>query len=319
MPSAVFRVVPVVLGGLLIGLPAVAQDFQGITLDGERATIVPVWPGDVPGEDGSVGPMKLQPLRESEENPIYRLTDVGKPELAIYRPEEEKANGTCVLVCPGGGYHILAYNHEGTEVADWLNSLGVTAAVLKYRVPRRKDRPAHEAPLQDAQRAIRWLRFHAEDYGIAPDRIGILGFSAGGHLTVMAATAHDEPAYEAIDEVDRASCRPDFAIPIYPAYLLADAEDEEPFEALAEEITVDETTPPMFLSVTDDDKDRGAGAARMYLELKKVGVPAELHIFAEGGHGYGMRPNRGPAAHWNERCADWLKVRGWLDPPEEKE
>jgi acetyl esterase/lipase len=304
-----------VLFGALVALPAAGQDFQGIDLDSDRATIVSLWPGDVPGEDGSIGPMKLQPLRESEENPIYRLTDVGKPELAIYRPEKEKSNGTCVLVCPGGGYHILAYNHEGTEVAQWLNSLGVTAAVLKYRVPRRKDRPAHEAPLQDAQRAIRWLRSHAKDYGIEPDRIGILGFSAGGHLTVMAATSDDQPAYSAIDAVDQWSCRPDFAIPIYPAYLLADKKGEERFESLNEEITIDESTPPMFLSVTDDDKDRGAGAARLYLELKKKGVPAEVHVFAEGGHGYGMRAGRGPAARWNERCADWLKIRGLLDAP----
>lgn len=264
-----------------------------------------LWPGDVPGEASD----EDKPETSKDDGRVLRITYVGQPSLTVYRAPEDKANGCAVVICPGGGYHILAWNLEGTEIAEWLNSIGVTAVLLKYRVPRRdKDQP-HVAPLQDAQRAIRLTRENAEAWGIDTERIGVLGFSAGGHLTVMTGTHWDQPAYEKVDDADDWSCRPDFLVPIYAAYL---GDKEDPY-TLSPLVRVTDKTPPTFMAVTLDDKHRGAHAALLLVELKKAGVPAELHVFTAGGHGYGLRPSDNPVCTWPKRCEEWMRAVGLLE------
>jgi acetyl esterase/lipase len=265
-----------------------------------------VWPGAVPGETTEIG--EETAVASGSPKPITRVSNVSQPTIALYRAPADKANGCAVVICPGGGYSILAYDLEGTEVAQWLNSIGVTAVLLKYRVPRRdKDQP-HTAPLQDAQRAIRLTRQNAKDWGIDSERIGVLGFSAGGHLTVMTGTHWDESTYDAIDEADRLSCRPDFLIPIYPAYL---GDRENPAQ-LSPLVRVNEQTPPTFIAITQDDKDRAIYAALLLVALKKANVPAELHIYSQGGHGYGLRASDNPVSSWPKRCEDWMRISGLL-------
>lgn len=267
-----------------------------------------LWPGEVPGE-ADFQPQAGKPAPPRNDG-ITRLGLVTEPTMTVLRAPADKANGAAVLVCPGGGYHILAWDLEGTEIAAWLNSLGVTAAVLKYRVPRRDKEVPHTAPLQDAQRALRLVRQNAAQWNVDPQRIGVLGFSAGGHLTVMTGTHWDEPTYPKQDAADELSCRPDFLIPIYPAYL-ADEKQPGPLSPL---VRVTKETPPTFIAVTHDDALRGLNAAQFYIELKKANVPAELHIYTKGGHGYGLRPSDNPVSSWPQRCADWLRTQGWLAP-----
>jgi len=270
----------------------------------EKPLTLTVWPGAVPGEKGDVGEEKLQePRREAKA--IKRLTNVTKPTITVYRPDKEKNTGAAVLICPGGGYHILAWDLEGTEVAEWLNSIGVTGIVLKYRVPRRKDREKHDAPLQDAQRAMSLVRKHASDWGIDANRIGILGFSAGGHLSAPASTNYDKRHYDSFDEIDRISCRPDFAVLVYPAYL-GDS------KGLLPEIRVTSESPQTFFAHAGDDRISSENSIAMYLALKKAKVPAELHVYASGGHGFGMRPSEHPASSWPKSCERWMKSRGLL-------
>ena len=263
-----------------------------------------VWPDTVPGEKGDIGEEQFQPPSDTGK-PIKRLTNVTKPTITVYRPANEKDTGAAVIICPGGGYNILAWDLEGTEVAEWLNSIGVTGFVLKYRVPRRKDREKHDAPLQDAQRAMSLVRKHADEWGIDSKRIGILGFSAGGHLSVAASTNFDKRHYDSIDGLDSVSCRPDFAILVYPAYLIRD-------DGLAPEIRVTTETPQMFFAHASDDRHSSENSIAMYLALKRAKVPAELHIYASGGHGFGLRPSKHPASTWPQRCEQWLRSRGLL-------
>ena len=229
-----------------------------------------------------------------------------KPTITVYRPKKEQDTGAATLICPGGGYNILAWDLEGTEVADWLNTIGVTGIVLKYRVPRRPGREKHDAPLQDAQRAMSLVRKHADQWGIDANRIGILGFSAGGHLSAATSTNFDKRSYDAVDKVDSVSCRPDFAVLIYPAYLM-DGDKMSP------EIRVTEKTPQTFFAHASDDGISSENSITMYLALKKAKVPAELHIYASGGHGFGLRPTEHPASTWPKRCEQWLRSRGLLE------
>lgn len=278
----------------------------GGTLVAEEQTVRKLWPETAPGETGKVGPERVMPDQGAKK--VTRLTDVAVPTITLYRPAPDKANGCAVVICPGGGYSILAWDLEGTEIAEWLNSIGVTGVLLKYRVPRRDPNSPYKAPLQDAQRAIRLTRQQAKTWGIDPGRIGILGFSAGGNLTVMAGTHWDEITYERVDAADSLSCRPDFMVPIYPAYLF----DKNDKTRLSPLVKVNKETPPAFIAVTNDDKDRGAYAALLYVALKRVGVPAELHVFLKGGHGYGLRPSADAVSSWPTLCAQWLKAMGLL-------
>jgi acetyl esterase/lipase len=272
----------------------------------EPSVTLRLWKGIAPGETGEIGAEELLPPRQGK--PVQRLSNVTVPTISLYKPPVDKATGAAVLVCPGGGYNILAMDLEGTEVADWLNSIGVTAILLKYRVPRRQNLPKHQAPLQDAQRAMSLVRAHAEKWGIDPQRIGILGFSAGGHLSAAASTNFDRRHYEPIDEHDKLSCRPDFAVLVYPAYLLDGA-------SLSDEIRVSKKTPPTFLVHAGNDRISSENSAHFYLSLKQAGVAGELHIYASGGHGFGLRPTEFACSNWPKRCEAWLRARGLLEKP----
>jgi len=268
-----------------------------------------VWPDGAPGETGEIGP---ETATTTGEPPVTRITNVTEPTLGLYPAPADKANGCAVVICPGGGYNILAYDKEGIEVAEWLNTLGVTAVVLKYRVPRRDPNEPHAAPLQDVQRAMRLVRQNAEDWSIDPNRLGVLGFSAGGHLTVMAGTQWDRMTYDPIDDADELSCRPDFLIPIYPAYLNGPEADGQ----LSELVRVTDQTPPTFIAITQDDSNRAIYAALFFVALKEAGVTTELHIYSQGGHGYGLRPSENPVSTWPDRCADWMRLSGLLEKKE---
>ncbi len=271
----------------------------------DEPLILDVWPGDVPGEKGDIGPERFQPAGDPARRQVQRLENVSHPTITVSKPPADKDTGATVVVCPGGGYGILAWDLEGTEVVEWLNSIGVTGILLKYRVPRRADQPKHLAPLQDAQRAVRLVRSRAKEWGIDPERVGILGFSAGGHLSAAASTNFDQRQYEAIDPVDQFSCRPDFAILIYPAYLTEG-------DGLAPEIRVTGKTPPTFFAHAGDDPISPENSIAMYLALKEAKVPAELHVYAGGGHGFGLRKSEFPCSTWPARCESWLRTQGWL-------
>ncbi|MFO0908026.1 MAG: alpha/beta hydrolase [Isosphaeraceae bacterium] len=294
-------------GWLAASCPLVARA-QGAAETLKPSETLDVWPGEVPGETRPVGAEKLVPAKK-DARCQEMLTNVSKPSIAVYRPTKAKDTGAAVIVSPGGGYAILAMDLEGREVAEWLNSIGVTAIVLKYRVPRRPDTSKVDPPLvalMDAQRAVSLVRSKAKAWGIDPNRIGVLGFSAGGHLTAWTATNGDRRAYEESDAVDRVSCRPDFAILIYPAYL----QSKEDPDKLAPEIRVSSSTPPCFFAHAHNDPINPEGSAVMYLAMKRANVPAELHIYKSGGHGFGLRPEGTPCSTWPARCAEWLKDRG---------
>ena len=239
--------------------------------------------------------------------PLIRLGNVSHPTLTIYRAPARKNTGAAILVCPGGGYNILALDLEGTEVCAWLNSIGVNAALLKYRVPKRAGQDRHVAPLQDAQRAFGMLRQRAPEFGIDPRRIGVLGFSAGGHL---AAALCSQPArtYLLVDDADRTDPRPNFSILIYPAYLTV----KENGDAPPAEIKITTNTPPAFLAMTQDDPVRVENAIFYTRALQRAGVPVELHLYPKGGHGYGLRRTADTVTTWPDRAADWMRGGGWL-------
>jgi acetyl esterase/lipase len=283
-----------------------ATFFLCSVLHGADQPVVDVWPGRVPGETKEIGPEEFRAPRDKEKTDVKRLSNVSKPTLTIFQPAAEKRNGAAVIVCPGGGYNILAWDLEGTEVAEWLNSIGVTAFVLKYRVPRRENDPNHEAPLMDGQRAVSLVRSKASEYGLDPGRIGMLGFSAGGHLTVATCVRYEQRQYDKQDTVDEVSCRPDFGVVIYPGLVIDNAGKLRP------ELQPSEKTPPMFFAQAIDDRVKAENAIVMALALKAVNVPAELHIYDAGGHGFGLRKSEFPCHTWPARCAEWMERRGLL-------
>jgi acetyl esterase/lipase len=269
-----------------------------------------LWPGTPPAEFGKVGEEKAE-----TKDGITRVSNVTKPTITVYRPAPEKDTGASIVICPGGGYYILATSHEGDDVARWLNTIGVTGIVLKYRIPRRQG-TANDAPppqaLMDAQRAMGLVRSKAADLGIDPKRIGLLGFSAGGHLAAWASTNFEKRAYEPVDEADKVDCRPDFTVLIYPAYLLKGKGYVGP--DLADEIQVSAQTPPTFLAHAGNDPVTVESSVRYHLALKRANVPSELHVYSSGGHGFGMNPIKKPIAEWPNRLEEWMKSRGLLKP-----
>jgi acetyl esterase/lipase len=286
-------------------------------LGADSPLVVEIWPGKVPDENGGIGAEKflMSPALERKQVevtvPTRMISNVTKPTLTIYRPAKDKDTGTAVLICPGGGYWNLYWELEGEEVAAWLNSLGVTGIILKYRVPRRPDEikgePARR-PLQDAQRAVRLVRSKAREWGINPKGIGMAGFSAGGHLAVATATSFDQRTYEPVDDTDKISGRPDFAIGVYSGYLKAKDKDE-----IAPGLRIPEGTPPIFLAHGGDDiVSPPEHSVVMYLALKRAGVPAELHIYASATHDFGVRASDHPYATWTDSCAKWLRHQGLL-------
>ena len=273
---------------------------------------LPLWPGTPPGENGGLGPEK-DTTKPTDSliagKPVVRLGPVSSPSMTLYRAPQDKNTGATVVVFPGGGYTILAMDLEGTEVCQWLNSLGVNCALVKYRVPVRAGLPRHGPPLQDAQRAVGMVRYRAAVWGLDPKRIGVLGFSAGGHLAAALSTNFDARAYDAVDDADKVSCRPDFTLLIYPAYLTAKS-DQGP--TLAPELKVTAHTPPSFLIQAEDDSVGVENSLVYYAALRAARVPAEAHLFAIGGHGYGLRSTPQPITGWPHLAEAWLRALGVL-------
>ena len=303
-----------------LGISAQTGELRSVTTMEPRAAVVlELWTGRAPDEVGDIGPerVRLSPRLDRKHvevtEPTRLITDVTRPSITIYRPPRDQDCHTAVLICPGGGYWDLYWQLEGEEVATWLNSLGATGIILKYRVPRRPDdvksEPARR-PLQDAQRAMSLVRSKAKEWGIDPERIGIIGFSAGGHLAIATATSFDKRTYGAQDAIDQVSCRPDFAILAYPGYLKVKDKDE-----LAPGLHVPPRTPPVFLVHGDQDIiSPPQHSVVMYLALKQAGIPAELHIYAGCAHDFGVRTNDHPCSAWTEACANWLRHQGFLNP-----
>lgn len=299
---------------------ALSAALVGTKLLAAEPLVVDLWPGKAPEETTEIGPERTRPSPVLDRKQVEvtesttLLTDVSKPSITIHRPPASRDTGAAVLICPGGGYWNLYWQLEGQEVAEWLNSIGVTGIILKYRVPRRPDEPKGESarrPLQDAQRAIRVVRHRAAGWGIDPQRIGIVGFSAGGHLAIASATSFDQRTYPAVDELDQIDCRPNFAIPVYSGYLKAKDKDE-----LAPGLRVPNGTPPVFLVHGGEDLiSPPEHSVHMYLALKRAGVSAELHVYANTAHDFGVRPGDRPYAKWTALCADWLRDQGFLGRP----
>jgi acetyl esterase/lipase len=302
-PLAQFVSITILIAGLT------SQVAAQPTADSPKPIVL--WPKGAPGEKGDIGE-EHDTTKPTEGlvagKRVIRLGNVSNPTIAIYRPPADKDTGAAIIVCPGGAYRILAMDLEGTEVCEWLNTIGVTGVLLKYRVPSRAGLEKHAAALQDAQRALSYVRFHAAEWSIATNRIGILGFSAGGHLSAAASTAFGQRTYETVDEADAASCRPDFALLIYPAYLAI----KEQGEKIAPELTITDKTPPTVLVQTEDDGVRMENSLFYYLALKQAHVPAEMHLYADGGHGYGLRHSEHAVSHWPARAEEWLRGRGIL-------
>ena len=294
------RVATGVLLAMLLSLSSVSYSAEPIVVD--------LWPAGVPGfqvEGGTERDTSGPDSRPVAGRSVIRLGDVSKPQIHVYQPPAQKRNGASVVICPGGGFNILAWDLEGTEVAEWLNSIGVTAVVLKYRVPTAKADPKWLPPVQDAQRAISLVRARADEWQLDPQRVGLLGFSAGGNTAAMTGVSSDR-RYESSDAADQASWRPDFLVLVYPAYLVDESGE------LRSEVTVSKETPPTFLAHAYDDPVTPKSSVEFFLALKNAGVPAELHVYDTGGHGYGLRKTEQPVTTWNERCAEWMASRGLL-------
>ena len=272
--------------------------------------VVALWPGETPGDVGIKGQENSRIHPSPLVGPTKLITNVTKPTLTIYPPAKDKNTGTAMLICPGGGYWDLYWELEGEEVAAWLNSIGVTGVILKYRVPRRPGDVRGEpplGPLLDAQRAVSLVRSRAAEWGIDPKRIGMVGFSAGGHLALATATNFEQRRYVAIDAIDQVSCRPDFAVLCYSGYLKAKDKDE-----IAPGIHIPANTPPILLTHANDDSEKVGGSnaehrAFMYIALKRAGVPVELHIYASGNHDFGVRQNEKLPSSWPQLCVNWLR------------
>jgi len=271
---------------------------------------VPLFPKGIPGGKRELGPEADTTSAKDAlvgGRAVIRTGNVSEPSMAFYPAPSLSSTGATVIVFPGGGYRILALDLEGTEIAEWLNSIGVNAAVVKYRVPEPENLPRYQQPLQDAQRAISYVRSRAQEWHLDPQRIGVLGFSAGGHLAAMASTSFDKRTYEAQDKADEFSCRPDFAILIYPGYLATG----DKLDTLAPELTVKADTSPTFLVQTEDDPVHVENSLVYFRALKDAKVQAEMHLFSVGGHGYGMRPDAAkPVTEWPKLAEAWMKSRG---------
>ncbi len=301
----------VVFGGLSAQTPA-WQPSPGHTQ-------IPIWPGAVPDAQPVAGPEDLTTVAAASPvagRPWVYVGRVSRPTMTVYAPME-KNTGAAVVVFPGGGYQILAIDLEGTEVCDWLTSMGITCVLLKYRVPGEslypKSGPYPDSPmaLEDAQRTVGLVRFHAAEWHIDPHKIGVLGFSAGGHMVAAVSTHFGHRLYPAVDGADRESCRPDFAVAIYPGHLsLADNSF-----GLNPDIAVHITrqTPPTFLLQNEDDHvDRVEDSLSYYAALKKAGVPVEMHLYAQGGHAFGLRRTKLPVTRWPLLVETWLGTIGMI-------
>lgn len=276
--------------------PVMAQDGQ-----------ILLFPKGAPGESAKLIEKADREGGHTGGAPVLRITGVSEPTITVYTPSEELANGSAIIVCPGGGYNILAYDLEGDEVCQWLNDLGITAVLLKYRVPRREGLQKHEAPLQDAQRAVSYVRSKAKELNINEHKIGIMGFSAGAHLSAVLCNNFAERTYTAFDAIDKVSCRPDFCLLLYPAYL-----DAENFK-VAPEVAPTPHTPQTMIIQTEDDKSYINSSLFYYYALKEAGVSAHMHLYSKGGHGYGLRDTGEFVNEWPDRAEDWFREIGLFE------
>ncbi len=290
---------------LFVCVPLSAQEFK-----------IPIWPSGVPNQLASA------PEEQREPRDIMWITNVTTPDIEVYLPTERSATGQAVLICPGGGYQGLAYNWEGTDIARWLNSKGIAGIVLKYRLPSEEAQPKpYLAPLQDAKQAIRTVRANATDWNINPEKIGVMGFSAGGHLASTLGTLYHHPESDISNELSNISARPDFLVLIYPVIsfmddighqgsrnnLIGENPSTEMIQAFSNELNVTEDTPPTFLLHSRDDKSVPVlNSVRFYQSLNKHQVPVEMHLYPHGGHGYALGLDQGHLKLWPELLAQWL-------------
>jgi acetyl esterase/lipase len=279
-----------------------------LTASAAEPVVLNLWPGKPPGEAKELPP-EADTTKDTDRliagRRIIKLGNVSTPQLAVYRAPKEMDTGASVIICPGGGHNILAYDLEGTEVAQWLNGVGVTGILLKYRVPFRDPNDRAHAAVQDGQRAVSLVRFKAAEWGLDPKRIGMLGFSAGGQVAGLVSLG-EKREYEAVDDTDRISSRPDFAVLIYPGGFL-----ERDAPRLLESVKVTKAAPPMFFVHAFDDNVSALNSLLVAAELKKAGVSAEVHVYSIGGHGYGLRHVDGqPVTDWPKACEAWLKASG---------
>jgi acetyl esterase/lipase len=286
-----------------IATPALAQ------------TTVPLWPGTPPGGPNvTAGQQEHDTTTPADDliagKRVARIGFVSQPTLTFYPAPNGKNTGATIVVFPGGAYRIIAYDLEGTEVCEWLNGIGVNCALVKYRVPNAGPFPKYTQDLADAQRAVRMVRQRANQWQLDPNRVGVLGFSAGGHLLAVLGAHASDAIYPAIDDADKLSARPDFTLLIYPGYL---DQEVNPL-AVRPDVKPVALTPPSFLIQAEDDPVKVENALSYYEALKQAKVTAEMHLFANGGHGYGLRPTKLPITHWPELAATWLHTLGITTP-----
>lgn len=292
------RLISILLAGLVLVFMNFESDaYPNKTVDLPEPLIWNIWPIQAPGNAKDLSPEYDTTKPDGEliaGKRVIRITNVSVPQIAIYKPEASIDTKTAVIIAPGGGHYILAYDLEGTEIAEWLTQLGITAIILKYRVPGQNWNPDKRwlAAAQDGQRAMSVVRGRADEIGISPDKIGIMGFSAGG-TPVKYTALTSERLYDPVDQYDSISFRPDFAAPIYAGGLPKEAE-------------LNADCPPFFMVVTSDDYSP-VGTAEMYISLKKAKISAEIHIYESGGHGYGLRSTELPVTSWTDRMEDWMR------------
>jgi acetyl esterase/lipase len=301
-------------------IPSIAYLIAALSVSGTAIAADPIvmdlWPGKPPGDLPVRGEEKVF-VRDS---PLYGtnllITNVTKPTLTVYLPAKADNTGTAMVVCPGGGYWDLFWDKEGEQVASWLSFHGMTAIILKYRVPRPPNVPEDALPIgpqMDAQRAVSTVRSHAAEWGINPKRIGIVGFSMGAHLSAATATNFNDRTYKPIDAIDDVSCRPDFAVLCYPDWLTG-ARYGKSRDELSPAFHIPAGTPPILLiHATDDTTANAENSAIMYLALKRAGIPVELHIFAKGEHDFGVRQNETLPSSWPHLCIKWMRSFGLLE------
>jgi acetyl esterase/lipase len=320
--------------GLLMQMPAQTPVWQ----PSEGHTQIPIWPGAAADPQPVKGPEAVEKTGKDDlvaGKPWVAISNVTRPTMTVYSPTG-KNTGAAVVVFPGGGYQVLAIDLEGSEVCDWLTPRGITCVLLKYRVtdvgPYPKSGPFPESPmaLEDAQRTMGLVRFHAAEWHIDSHKIGVLGFSAGGHLTAAISTHFEKRLYPSIDDADKESCRPDFAVALYPGHLSLSAAEWDakqgtrkfvvPHPANADkdlwlnpEVPVTSQTPPTFLLQAEDDHvDSVDDSLSYYIALKKAGVPVEMHLYAHGGHAFGLRPTKFPITRWPKLVETWLETIGMI-------
>jgi acetyl esterase/lipase len=305
---------------LLKSIPAILIfNIMLINLNGQ-STILKLWPGGIPGSINNKSYSEKSTLTDGEYSRFEKVTD---PALYVFLPSADKATGAAVLICPGGGYGVLAFSHEGYAIARWLNENGIAGIIMKYRLPSdmiMKDKSI--GPLQDAQEAMRVIRRHAAEWNINRGKIGVIGFSAGGHLASTLSTHYSEKVYEVSDTI---SARPDFSLLIYPVIsfnesfthagtrknLIGDNPSEDAIRHFSNELQITEKTPPAFLVHSADDKAVPLKNSVVYFEgLQMFSIPSELHIFQKGGHGYGLSVDKGTQSAWPGLCIKWLKELG---------